>query len=57
MDRVFMSDTKIDIDTFISRIDRPKCRWIFSDPEKIRSMVENNLEKLVNIEFTDGISI
>jgi hypothetical protein len=56
MDDLWGSDTELDVDTFIARLDDSKVRWAFCDPERIRKNMMSKLKDVVKVEFQDGIS-
>jgi len=57
MDNVWGSDTQLDIDTFIARVDKPDCRWVFSDPECIRQKLMTKLQDVEKVEITENMSV
>jgi hypothetical protein len=49
LDDLWRSNVSLDIDTFIARLDDPKCRWVFSNPELIRTNLREKLQDVVKI--------
>jgi hypothetical protein len=49
MDDLWGSDTQLDVDTFIARLDDSKVRWAFCDPERIRKNMMSKLKDVVKV--------